>query len=57
VYQISKESFGEDSLVSKLAEKGPWALLRGVPLNAIQAPKRVIEIVKDFEKTSQKYIS
>ncbi len=57
VYEISKKSFGEESLVSKLAEKGPWALLRGVPLNVIQAPKRVIEIVKDFEKTSQKYIS
>ena len=57
VYEISKKSFGEDSLVSKLAEKGPWALLRGVPLNVIQVPKRLIEIVKDFEKTSQKYVS
>ena len=57
VYEVSKKSFGEDSLVSELAEKGPWTLLRGVPLNVIQAPKRVMEIVKDFEKTSQKYIS
>lgn len=57
VYEVSKKSFGEDSLVSKLAEKGPWELLKEVPLGVIQAPKRVMEIVKDFEKTNQKYIS
>jgi hypothetical protein len=57
VYEISKKSFGTDSLVAKLAEKGPWTLLRGIPLSAIQAPRRVMEIVKDFEKTNQKYIS
>lgn len=57
VYEISKKSFGEDNLVSELARKGPWALLKGIPLNLIRAPKRVIEIVKDFEKSGQKYIS
>lgn len=57
VYEISKKSFDKESLTTKLVEKGPWTLLKGIPLNAIQAPKRVIEIVKDFEKSSQKYIS
>lgn len=57
VYEVAKKSFGEDSLVARLAEKGPWALLRGVPLNVIQAPKRVMEIVKDFERSNQGYIS
>lgn len=56
VYQISKECFGEDHIVTRLAEKSPWALLKGIPLNEIQAPKRVMEIVRDFEKTNQKYI-
>jgi len=56
VYQVSKESFGEDHIVTRLAEKSPWALLRGIPLSRIEAPKRVIEIVKDFEKTNQRYI-
>jgi len=56
VYRISKECFGEDHIVTKLAEKSPWALLRGVPLNQIEAPKRVMEIVKDFEKSNQQYI-
>lgn len=57
VYEVAKKSFGEDTLVTKLAEKGPWTLLHGVPLSVIQAPKRVIEIVKDFERSNQKYIS
>jgi len=56
VYQVSKDCFGEDHIVTRLAENSPWALLRGVPLSRIEAPRRVIEIVKDFEKTNQKYI-
>jgi len=56
VYKISKECFGEDHIVTKLAERSPWALLRDVPLNQIEAPRRVLEIVKDFEKSNQKYI-
>jgi hypothetical protein len=56
VYDVSRNCFGEDHVVTELAKKSPWALLRGVPLNRIEAPKRVIEIVKDFEKSSQRYI-
>jgi len=56
VYKISLYCFGEDHIVTRLAEKSPWALLKGVPLSRIEAPKRVIEIVKDFEKSNQKYI-
>lgn len=56
VHEISKECFGEDHIVTRLAEKSPWALLKGVPLSHIEAPRRVMEIVKDFEKTNQTYI-
>jgi len=56
VYRISKECFGEDHIVTRLAEKSPWALLRGVPLGEIEAPRRVMEIVRDFETSNQKYI-
>jgi len=52
VYQVSKDCFGEDHIVTRLAEKSPWALLRGVSLSRIEVPKWVIEIVKDFEKTN-----
>jgi hypothetical protein len=56
VYEVSRACFGEDHIVTKLAEKSPWALLRGIPLNQIEAPKRVMEIVKDFE-SNQQYIA
>ena len=56
VYKISRECFGEDHIVTSLAEKSPWALLRGIPLRGIEAPRRAMEIVKDFEKPNQRYI-
>jgi len=56
VYRISKECFGEDHIVTKLAEESPWMLLKGFPLRAIEAPKNEMEIVKDFEKTNERYI-
>ncbi|MDH5449545.1 MAG: hypothetical protein OEX77_01410 [Candidatus Bathyarchaeota archaeon] len=56
VYEISKKCFGEDHIATRLAKESPWTLLRDIPLNAIEMPKRVMEIVKDFEKSNQKYI-
>jgi hypothetical protein len=55
-YRISRECFGEDHIVTKLAERSPWALLREIPLRGIEAPRRAMEIVKDFEKPNEKYI-
>jgi len=56
VYRVSRECFGEDHIVTRLAEKSPWALLKGVPLRGIGAPQGAMEIVKDFEKPNQGYI-
>jgi len=56
VYKVSKECFGEDHVTAKLAERSPWALLRGLPLGRFEAPRRVMEIVRDFETSNQKYI-
>jgi len=56
VYDISKQCFGEDHIVTILAEKTPWSLLKGIPLNDITLPKQAMEIVKDFEKPNQRYI-
>jgi hypothetical protein len=55
VYEVAKECFGENHVVTDVAKKSPWVLLKGIPLEAVNAPKRVMEIVKDFEKTD-KYI-
>lgn len=55
VYEIAQKCFGEDHVVTLIAKKSPWTLLKGIPLEAINIPKRIMEIVKDFEKTN-KYI-
>jgi hypothetical protein len=57
VAKISTACFGEEHVATRLAKQGPWALLKGLPLDAVKAPKRVMEIVRDFEKTNQRYIA
>ena len=56
VYDISKQCFGEDHIVTALAEKTPWALLKGVPLNGLIVPKQPMELIKDLEKPNHAYI-
>lgn len=56
VFRISRSCFGEEQIVTRLAKLGPWSLLQDLPVNASNAPKRVMEIVKDFEKTNEEYI-
>lgn len=56
VYKVSRASFGDDHVATRLAEYGPWSILRGVPIDSVRASKRVVEIVKDFEKTNRRYI-
>jgi hypothetical protein len=55
VVQVAKKCFGEQHIATVLACKSPWVLLKDVPLGPFNAPKRVMEIVKDFEKTG-KYV-
>jgi hypothetical protein len=55
VYEVAKQCFGEKHTAAIIAKKTPWALLNGIPLEAINAPRRAMEIVKNFEKTD-KYI-
>ncbi|UCE96601.1 MAG: hypothetical protein JSV51_03105 [Candidatus Bathyarchaeota archaeon] len=56
VYKISKACFGKEHISTQLAKQGPWSILKGLPLDALKAPKRVMEIVRDFERTNQRYI-
>jgi hypothetical protein len=55
VVEVCRRSFGEDYIATQVAVKSPWALLKGIPLESVNVPKRVMEIVKDFEKTD-KYV-
>jgi hypothetical protein len=53
VYEIARKCFGENHITALIAKKSPWILLKGIPLKTINAPKRVMEIVKDFEKADR----
>jgi hypothetical protein len=55
VYNVAKKCFGEDYIATEIAKKSPWTLLKGIPLEAVNVKKRVMETVKNFEKTD-KYI-
>ena len=55
VIEVARKCFGEEHTATVIAQKTPWVLLRNIPLEAINAPKRVMQIIKDFEKTG-KYI-
>ena len=56
VWDISKECFGEKHIISILAEKTPWVLIKGLPLKSIKVPKQAMELVKDLEKQKHTYI-
>jgi len=56
VYDISKQCFGEDHIATALAEKTPWSLLKGIPLNGAPTHKHAMELIKDLEKPNQQYI-
>lgn len=53
VVEVATKCFGEQHVATLLARKSPWVLLKDMPLGPFNAPKRVMEIVKDFEKTSR----
>lgn len=56
VYEVARECFGQNHIVTALAEKTPWILLKGIPLDRIAMPKQAMELVKDLEKPNQRYI-
>ena len=55
VIEVAQTCFGDGHIATVVARKTPWVLLQNIPLQAVNAPKRVMQIVKDFEKAG-KYI-
>lgn len=53
VVKVAEKCFGKDYIAAEVAVKSPWILLKGIPLQAVNVPRRVMEIVKDFEKTDR----
>lgn len=56
VVVVAVKALGEHHAATELARKSPWMLLKDVPLEAGAAPKRVMQIVRDFEETKDRYI-
>jgi hypothetical protein len=56
VLAVARKCFGEEQIATVLAKKSPWILLKDVPLEAAVAPKRIMQIVRNFEKTTSKYV-
>ncbi len=55
VAAVAEKSFGKTHIATIVAKKSPWILLKDLPLGPMYTPRRVIQIVHDFEK-SGKYI-
>ncbi len=56
VMVVASKCFGEDHQATILARKSPWILLKDIPFEAAAAPKRVMQIVRNFEKSTDKYV-
>lgn len=56
VVVVAAKCFGEEHAATVLARKSPWILLKNLPLEATAAPKRVMQIVRNFEQSTGKYI-
>lgn len=50
VFNVASKCFGEKHITTIIALKTPWVLLQNIPVQALNAPKRVMQIVKNFEK-------
>jgi hypothetical protein len=53
VVDVTKKCFGEDHIATQIALKSPWSLLKGIPLIGVNPQKRLMEIVRDFEKAGR----
>jgi hypothetical protein len=56
VLEVATKCFGEEHSATVLARKSPWILLKDIPFEASVAPKRIMQIVRNFEKTTDKYV-
>ncbi|TRO43385.1 hypothetical protein E2P42_02385 [Candidatus Bathyarchaeota archaeon] len=55
VVVVAKKCFGVAHIAATIASQSPWVLLRDLSFGSVNAPKCLMEIVKDLEKTD-KYI-
>jgi hypothetical protein len=57
VVEVAEKCFGDEHAVTVLARQSPWVLFKDLPLDAIAiAPKRAMQIVPNFEKSTDSYV-
>lgn len=56
VYQVSRETLGPDHPATDIALKGPATYFPGIVQPNEMRPERIVEIVSDFERSTQSYI-
>jgi hypothetical protein len=56
-YVVAEEAFGPAHLATKMAFEGPWSFIKINPFNASRSHERGVEIVREFEDPSSRYIS
>lgn len=57
VYDISLETFGPDHPATKIASKGPRAVLPDVTFSELPSETPDVEMIPDLERSSHRYIS
>jgi hypothetical protein len=57
IQKITEESFGETHITTELSRNGPWSILKDVPINMFETPKRSRKVVKNFDKPDARYIA
>lgn len=55
-YQVSKETFGEEHLTTRMAASSPWHFIKPIPFGTPDIP-RPPTVVRDFEPPPFGYIS
>lgn len=56
-YVVAEETFGPTHVATKMAVEGPWSFIKINPFYMPRSHERGIEIVREFEDPSSKYIS
>jgi hypothetical protein len=56
-YVVAEETFGPTHVATKMAVEGPWSFIKINPFYMPRYHERGIEIVREFEDPSSKYIS
>lgn len=57
VHRVSEEVFGSGHMATRIAAEGPWSIIKINPFYVPRPIERKVQIVKDFEEPSFRYIS